>query len=118
MFKAPILGEDHGMIRTIFTDHSRVKCTPRPELFPNKNKEQGVSRITDDFENNEMSAEDVLFDCYPSSVVNKLLSHARALEAMLERVQFCHGDSAEWCYICGSRINIHSTDCELARLIE
>ena len=51
--------------------------------------------------------------------VEDLITHARALEAMLKKHEFSGGDHSIWCPECkGYYADGHSPDCELARLLE
>lgn len=69
-----------------------------------------MSKVTDDFG----------YDGYDEDDVNELLTHARALEAMLTKHEWILDDHMGngYCPECGSKMNGHSPDCELARLIE
>ncbi len=57
---------------------------------------------------------DSLTHTYPDFVVESLLAHARALEAMLKKHEWSEG----WCRECrNDRPDGHAPDCALARLL-
>ncbi len=55
---------------------------------------------------------------YPAPVVEELMVHARALEAMLKKTQF-NGteDCAGCCQVCFGQME-HESDCQLAKLLD
>lgn len=80
--------------------------------------------ITKGFEGKLLRARNFVPDAkvFMSTDVKSLLDHARALEAMLKKHEWCiegiYTDSV--CPECGGgrRLNGHSPDCQLAKLLE
>lgn len=72
--------------------------------------------ITKDFEQTAMAHG---LPMYKMKEVDDLLTHARALEAMLKKHEFVVDEVYEACVECGMpQHSGHSKDCELAKLLD
>jgi len=70
--------------------------------------------VTRDFEE-RISWDDMNHSYFEYDTVIELLSHARALEAMLKKHEFPENGDCEECHEYRGR---HSQDCQLAKLLE